>query len=73
METQAVLNMYRARGFNITRVEGDQELVYITNVILQIQPSPMTTYTKWNGQSERSRSARDAQYRDYLSEGSRKP
>jgi hypothetical protein len=37
MEMQAVLNMYEARGFNITRVEGDPEFVCITNDILPIQ------------------------------------
>jgi hypothetical protein len=37
MEMQAVLNMYEARGFNITRVEGDREFACITNDILPIQ------------------------------------
>jgi hypothetical protein len=37
IETQAVLNMYEARAFNITRVEGDREFVCITNDILPIQ------------------------------------
>jgi hypothetical protein len=37
VETQAVLNMYKAQGFNITRVEGDREFVCITKDILPIQ------------------------------------
>jgi hypothetical protein len=43
METQAVLNMYGARGFNITRVEADQEFVCITNNILPIQLNAAVT------------------------------
>jgi hypothetical protein len=34
METQAVINMYKARGFNISRVEADREFFCITNDIL---------------------------------------
>jgi hypothetical protein len=43
MEAQAVLNMYGARGFNITRVEADQEFVCITNNILPIQLNAAVT------------------------------
>jgi hypothetical protein len=34
MEAQAIINMYQARGFNITRLEGDQEFSCIVNDIL---------------------------------------
>jgi hypothetical protein len=37
MEAQAVINLYKGRGYNISRVKGDQEFVYITNDILPIQ------------------------------------
>jgi hypothetical protein len=36
LEAQAVINMYEARGFNITRVEADREFSCITNDILPI-------------------------------------
>jgi hypothetical protein len=36
MEAQAVINMYLARGFNISRVKADREFVCITNDILPI-------------------------------------
>ena len=36
METQAVIDMYEARGFTITRVEGDREFACITNELLPI-------------------------------------
>jgi hypothetical protein len=36
MEAQAVINMYQARGFNITRLEADQEFSCIVNDVLPI-------------------------------------
>jgi hypothetical protein len=38
METQTVINMYKTRGFTVTRVVGDQEFACIANKIL---PTPI--------------------------------
>jgi hypothetical protein len=38
METQAVINLYKTRGFTVTRVEGDQEFGCIANDLL---PAPL--------------------------------
>jgi hypothetical protein len=34
METRAIVNMYKSRGFNVTRLEADQEFQCITNDVL---------------------------------------
>jgi hypothetical protein len=36
METKAVTNMYETRGFNVTRIEGDEEFACISNDVLPI-------------------------------------
>jgi hypothetical protein len=41
METQVVTNVYENQGFNITRIEGHQELSCISNGIL---PIPLNDY-----------------------------
>jgi hypothetical protein len=38
METQVVFNMYKTRGFNVTRAKGDQEFACIANDLL---PTPI--------------------------------
>jgi hypothetical protein len=34
METRAIVGMYKGRGFNVTRLEADQEFKCITNGVL---------------------------------------
>jgi hypothetical protein len=64
METQAVIKLYKTRGFTVTRVEGDQEFCSLANNLLQM---PLNIADKVeNARYKRSRSSSDASSRVYL-------